>query len=263
MKERPKLDPRLKRERKADKDRLFDTRVFERRNVHRGFDPWPSYERDVSRYVEHFATIFPDAAHVPIRLRERKKEGHKTLVVDLCGAADAASIGADHTISLTLNAFSSISPHPHQTLIAGDIFKSGTIGKIIHQVDKHGGQIDCVFMRPDMGLAAFAESMRAHLRLYSGIARLYPHLVHGGDMYMELYKFKGLSVVKDVLNMQSPVTLCETAVVSGTYYGAKPESYIYIRKPEGAPDRLMTIEELRSLPGLEERFKSFFVSPES
>ena len=253
MEEKRRLENRLSLERKRQEHVTAATTENERSAVERGSNPWPIWERDARAYIETFAKEFPEATILPDRLRERHEAGEFVVVVDLCGAANARSIGADHTISLILKKWGGIENESDQTIIEGDVLKSGTIEKIIESVAQHGGTVHCVFFRPLGGLGGHGYSMRAHLRLYSALQKIYPHLAQDGEIYLDPSGFQGVSILPEALNAQSPMRLCETEQHIGE--GGYKSSRFRIQKREGAPDRLLTIDELRSIPSLERKFR--------
>ncbi len=217
-----------------------------------GKHPWPMYTLDARDYLDVFGAHFPTIAQLPDKLERARLAGDRVVVLDLCGIARATSIGADHSIGLTLTDPGEHVPrYEDQTILVGDIFTAGAIEKIIEEIKTQGGKAHCMFFRPVGGLGGFGHHMRAHLRLYSALQRLYPYLSEEGDTFIELMGFEGAPLLEDALHAQSPSPFYET------HHEMSREGMkiftAHVEKGPHAPHSLMTIDELRSIPGIEQR----------
>ncbi len=215
-----------------------------------GKHPWPMYTLDARDYLDIFGTHFPNVAHLSDKLERARLAGDRIVVLDLCGIARATSIGAEHSIGLTLTDPGEHVPrYDDQTIVVGDIFHSGTIEKIIDVIKAQGGKVHCIFFRPVGGLGGFGHHMRSHIRLYSALQRLYPYLSEEGDTLIELMGFEGAPLLGDALNTQSAAPFCE---VHNEVSGEGMNIFTaHIEKGGHAPETLMTIDELRTIPGIE------------
>ncbi len=251
-KQREPLNPRLVFERKRGAAMTAKSQETERTNVAEGKSPWPMYEPDARTYVESFSVRFPEAANLKDHLHTFREAGDTVVVVDLCGVSDASSIGADHTICLTLKKWPDRATKDTQTIVEGDIFKSGSIERVIEEAEKHGGKIHCLFLRAVGGLGGHGHNMRSHLRLYSALQKLYPLLAENGDIYIELVGFQGMQLLPEILNAQSPAPIAESKRIEKTdgYFA----DAVHIRKLPGAASELQTLDELDKQPEIKRRF---------
>ncbi len=210
------------------------------------------YTLDARDYLDIFGVHFPTVAQLPDKLERARLAGDRIVVLDLCGIARATSIGADHSIGLTLtDPGEHIPRHEDQTILVGDIFTAGAIEHIIETIKAQGGKVHCIFFRPVGGLGGFGHHLRSHLRLYSVLQRLYPFLSEEGDTYVELMGFLGARVLEDALNAQADRTFCST------HHEVNAEGMeiftTHIQKGPGAPAALMTVDELRNVPTVERK----------
>jgi len=224
---------------------------FEADRIAEGLDPWPAYAEDARYYIERFSRLFPEIAHTPERLARIRAEGGHPLVVDLCGTAEATSIGAEHTIGFTLTQPENRENTATRTIVVGDIFTSGGVERVAESIRAHGGSFHCLFFRPVGGLGGFETHLRAHVRLYAALQRLYPLLAEDGEMYIELPGYRGAKLLADILNAQSAEPFC-TAIIEEREHGG-PRTTARIHKTEGAPKALKSLDELNAIPGLTER----------
>ncbi len=177
------LDHRLSLERVRGQDLRSVQERGERWNTESGKNPWPVYNLDARAYVDSFAKAFPHITELPDRLAAFHLAGEKVLVVDLCGVANGSHLGADHSIGLTLTPPGDAVPlREDQTIVVGDVLTSGAIERVREAIEAHGGRFHCLFLRPVGGLGGYGHQMRAHLRLYAALARLYPLLAPGGEI---------------------------------------------------------------------------------
>lgn len=250
------LERRIRSEKKRADEITLKQEQQEVANVEVGKNPWPVYERDAQAYIDSFEKSFPDIKALPNRLRAFHEKGDTVVVVDLCGAANGHSIGADHTVALTLKKWPDFDEEQDQTVIEGDVFKSGPTQEIIDAVKTHGGKIHCIFLRPVGGLSGHGYNMRSHLRLYSALQKLYPYLAEGGDAYIDLVGFQGSELFGEIMHSQSNECTIEESRrwPSESYY---IDSF-HIKKTEGASGNLLTLEEIRNLPGMETRVQEVF-----
>jgi hypothetical protein len=248
------LDTRLSLERVRGQDLRGVQERAERWLIDNGQNPWPIFNLDARAYIDSFAKVFPGIAELPDRLAAFHLAGDQVVVVDLCGVANGKTIGADHSIGLTLAAPGDAAPaREDQTIVVGDVFTSGTIERVREAIEAHGGRFHCLFLRPVGGLGGYGHQMRAHLRLYSALARLYPLLAPDGEIFIDLRSFPGSALLAEAVNAQSTAPIAESVTL--TPDSAPAMTLIHIKKTADAPQTLYTIDELRTIPDLEARFK--------
>ena len=129
--------------------------------------PYDVFSRDVSTYLESLEEFFPGVSkHVKDVIAKKKQEGKKVLVVDLAGAASATSLGADRTISATLQ--NNVEELEGQTILAVDLLSHRGLQALSHTIQETGMPISFSFCCP-VGPAAT------------------PAYAVGGEMYLNFH----------------------------------------------------------------------------
>jgi len=150
--------------------------------------PYDVFSRDVSTYLESLEEFFPGVSkHVKDVIAKKKQEGKKVLVVDLAGAASATSLGADRTISATLQ--NNVEELEGQTILAVDLLSHRGLQALSHTIQETGMPISFSFCCPVGPAATPAYGGNTYVdgrmsRLLRGIYSL--HAV-GGEMYLNFH----------------------------------------------------------------------------
>jgi len=158
---------------------------------------WLVYRTDAMGYVRpktkegeaSFYNNFPDAEEsIREDFLKRHERGERVLVYDICGIADASSLGADHTACLAFK------PPPEfdtkiqtRTIFEGDIFRKDSLKPLFDFSSQYGSRPSCIFFVPVGGLSAvpMPNAMQASL-LAKQFTRLYDNLAPGGQMYLQI-----------------------------------------------------------------------------
>lgn len=237
MKENQDLRSALGRLREGTrKDRLSDVSSIEDHGK-----PWNMYATDAKDYIGSLQSMFPDIVSLPDRLRERHEKGEKVVVLDMCGEADAKSIGADHTICFTLVRSPAVPEDSSRTVIEGDIFSSKDIGKLMNTIRSQSGSLSCIFFIPRGGLVMSDEGdPLASARMYGVLRKLYSCLAEDGEIYIPQTAFwmkTNMRTVKKNLNQLAPEPFCEPQDDFG--YGL-----MHVIKRQSAPRSLPPLNQL-------------------
>lgn len=213
-----------------------------------GGTPWGSYGMDAKQYLPRFADNFENIATLPERLATRHERGERVLVVDICGVADAKSIGADHTIGFTLQKFVEIPDTESRTIVAGDIFATKDVDRLMQAIDAQNTPVSCAFMSPIAGLLKYGEHIATHVKLYALLSKLYTRIAQDGDIYADVLDFPhGAAVLANSLNRLSSKPFCETNQVSFRDVKGQRSTAVatmHICKHSDAPRSLPPIEQL-------------------
>jgi len=176
----------IRKDIKVIRGRVELLKVSDRMAAEKGEEAWNLYSYSALDYVKSFGVTFPDALDIPKRLKERKERGERVLVVDICGEADAESLGADKTIALTLTRAPSRPPKDSLEIVEGDVFSSPDTKRLMDRIEAEHTPIACVFCRPLGGFFMYGKSTFALGKLYSVLRDLYGKLAEGGEMYIEI-----------------------------------------------------------------------------
>ncbi|MEK7479924.1 MAG: hypothetical protein AAB665_01400 [Patescibacteria group bacterium] len=210
--------------------------------------PWGSYGMDAKKYLSRFADNFENIATLPKRLAARHERGEHVLVVDVCGVADAKSIGADHTIGFTLQKFAGIPDTESRTIVAGDIFVTKDVNRLMRAIDAQNTPVSCVFMSPIAGLLKYGEHVATHVKLYALLSKLYTRMAQDGDIYADILDFPySAAILANSLNRLSSKPFCETNQISFRDVRGQSSTAvatIHIFKHRDAPRSLPSIDQL-------------------
>lgn len=191
----------LKASIRQTRDRTARVKVpYEKGRVSEEKPPWPVYVTDATVYVTDFSAKFPQIATLSQRFAERHKRGEKVLVVDICGVADAHSLGADHTVGFTLNRPPEMTDTDTLTIVEGDIFTTRDQNKLLRTIGEGGVPISCVFFRPVAGLDDYGERPETVEKLYVLLKRIFDRLADDGEIYISSREFPtGIEILDRIL----------------------------------------------------------------
>ena len=158
---------------------------------------WEIFRTDASDYVKppqrgintSFAESFPDAERsIREDFGKRHERGEKVLVFDICGIADASSLGADHTACLALKPPPYLNVDlPQRTIFEGDIFRKDSLKPLLEFSEKYGARPSCIFFFPVGGLSAVPmPNLMQGAILLKQFKRLYQTLAPGGKIYLQV-----------------------------------------------------------------------------
>ena len=157
---------------------------------------WGSYRKDAKEYVSgafSFAYEFPDAEKSLRELfDEKRREGKHAYAVDICGIADAKSLGADHTFCLTLRMKSTQRQKSEtRTIFEGNIFDPLALRLMLKEFENRKCGPSCVFFNPVGGLLGIPAETRdtATQVLVKHFDAVYDVLEPGGHIYIQFNPF--------------------------------------------------------------------------
>jgi len=182
-------------------------RVLETDSIRDHGQPYDVFNRDVGVYLASLEEFFPGVSkHVKDIIDKKHHRGQKVLVVDLAGAASASSLGADKTISATLQ--NNVQPVGAQTLLAVDILSNQGQQTLLRTIRGTGMQISFLFLRPvgpaaSPNYAGNAYVDRKMARLLTEVYRLH---APGGEMYLDFnYVFRKLEIPHAFEGLQATI----------------------------------------------------------
>ena len=160
-------------------------------------DYWGTYRYNAREYVAGvfatFANEFPDAEKsLKALFAEKHAEGKLVFVADICGIADAKSLGADHTYCLTRRLKSALPLRTEsRTIFERDIFRPTALKSMLAEFKEIGSGPSCIFFMPVGGLLGVpAETRRTAMSVLARhFDKLYEVLEPGGHMYMQRIPF--------------------------------------------------------------------------
>lgn len=164
---------------------------------------WTSYRLDARKYVAEPMTVFnvsffgdfPDAEDLLKSFFELQRAQEKNvLVFDICGIADAAGLGADHTVCLTLSR-PATGVVRTRTVFTGDITDPRSLDPLIDYAKKeYGIGPSCIFFVPVGGFGGVHVVRNVlGLLLLRQFERCLEMLEPGGWIYVQLpLEFTGI-----------------------------------------------------------------------
>lgn len=213
------------------------------KTINTGYD-WPVFRTDAAEYLKdvggeggpNFAEDFPDAEQsLREDFKKRHERGEQVLVFDICGAADASSLGADHTVCLSFR------PPPPldnvqatRTILEGDIFRKDSITALRESSEKYGARPCCMFFVPVGGFHGLdiPNAMKGAI-LVKQFKALYELLSPGGFMYIQVPTQVGLTIGADWRPISPGEVLREIVADSGVVeYRYEHSSLFRVRKNE-------------------------------
>src|SRR3989344_935841 len=170
---------------KKTNGRTLENMAKEQKHLQKFQNPWPTYELDARQYTLGFISKdLPQIRQLSQRFAERHKRGESVLVVDICGIANASSLGADHTIGFTFKKTPKMESTESMTIVDGDIFTSQGQGKLISAIDARHTPISCFFFRPMAGMHKYGENPHTFARLYVLLRKLFERLADNAEAYI-------------------------------------------------------------------------------
>jgi hypothetical protein len=160
-------------------------------------DVWESYRTDAIEYFsepknEAEISLIHDFPEGERELREgfaqRHARGEKVLVFDVCGIADAKSMGADHTACLVLSPQIKVKKITRsRSIFVGDVFRKESLSPLLQLAEGMGTRPCCIFFIPVGGLSGVpATNTVQGAILIKQFNKLYDLLAPGGVMYIQM-----------------------------------------------------------------------------
>jgi hypothetical protein len=128
--------------------------------VEKGGKAWKIYRKETKEYltdeVSGIERKFPGTLEEIRTFQHVREQGDESLVVDLFGGTNAASLGADKTIALTL-----VAPEPSsidQIYVEGNAYETSAQIRLIDAIDESGAVLTLVICVPGAALSALIKN---------------------------------------------------------------------------------------------------------